>query len=92
MTTLEEYFRANSYLMKVDSHPFSDTYTTTLGIHEALMSAKGWLLEQQARTDIAQPQSMMYRSGWDAAFNFLLEEFKDLFIPSKKSNNKEGKE
>lgn len=49
MTTLKEFFEANSYRRKTDNYPFTDDYETVLGIEEALISVKLWLKEKRER-------------------------------------------
>jgi hypothetical protein len=41
---------------------------------QIIEAVKQWLLSQRDRTDISQPQSCMYQSGWQDAFCLLLEQ------------------
>jgi hypothetical protein len=91
MTTLREFFDANSYRIKVDKYPFTDEYETTLGTQEALMSVKGFFLEK--RQDLVKlilaggtPDSQATRWLTIAIIDELLEtELKDIFLPKHKS-------
>jgi hypothetical protein len=94
MTKLKQFFEANSYIINVDNYPFTNDKETVLGIQEALMSVKGWLIEkklaeqktyeylkEKAKTDIIH-RSMYLMSGAEIdCLDKLLEDLQDVFLP-----------
>jgi hypothetical protein len=83
--TLREILEANTYRIKVDKYSFADDYETVLGIHEALMSVKGWLLEKQKELKIDKDGGTRldyFKEGRDSLFEELLAELKDISLPS----------
>ena len=94
MPTLKELLEANSYQIKVDKYPFTDEYETILGIQEALMSVKGWLLQERQKLQDTQnsikPHYDVLTQEQIFALDALLEELKDVFIPVNSQEHKEG--